>query len=193
MWRPVAPFFVLVQQKCAQKIHHRRHKTWRQRHLPNELSRTPVTCHWSDDQWTSKHPWEIRTHFFASLVLSPTFLLPRSDMGPSPYTTTSNTVFGKHSYGYPTDTRNYSFGGYNPLNGDAVRAAVAGYIITLCQNSFSACLSSLHSRSRFLNRDENADVCNPDQMHAGAVFSRRTCTLQYSSSFGPQLWSKHTS
>lgn len=51
-------------------------------------------------------------------------------MAPSPYTTTY--TFGKtykytYTYDYPTDTTYY--GGYYPFDDNAVRAAVAGYII----------------------------------------------------------------
>ncbi len=55
-------------------------------------------------------------------------------MAPSPYTTTY-TAFGKthkytYNYDYPTDTSTY-YGGYNPFDDNAVRAAVAGYVIVL--------------------------------------------------------------
>lgn len=53
-------------------------------------------------------------------------------MAPSPYTT-AYTAFGKtytytYNYDYPTDTY---YGGYYPFDDDAVRAAVAGYVIVL--------------------------------------------------------------
>ena len=71
-------------------------------------------------------------------------------MAPSPYTTTY-TAFGKtyrytYNHDYPTNT--YSYGGYNPFDDDAVRAAAAAYLIVIgkfLDDSYFACLSSLHS------------------------------------------------
>ena len=66
-------------------------------------------------------------------------------MAPSPYTTTY-TAFGKpytytYNYHYPTDTY---YGGYNPFDDTAVRAAVAGYVIVLGQFMDKTLLSSLY-------------------------------------------------
>jgi len=96
----------------------------------------------------------------SSFFLLPSVLPRRSDMAPSPYTTTY-VVLGKtyrytHNYDYPTDTSTY-YGGYNPFDQDTVRAVFSGYLIVLGedpgQDSYSArltfefCLLTLTRRS----------------------------------------------
>jgi len=59
-------------------------------------------------------------------------------MAPSPCATTAYTVVGNgnmygypQNYDYPTNTSTYCLGGYIAFNDDAVRVAIAGYVIAL--------------------------------------------------------------